>query len=62
MDVFGVLADDAFKLLQRVCSWLIREADYPKYMASSICYRRISFSVQLGVARQFVACRVPQEV
>lgn len=62
MDVFGVLADDAFKLLQRVCSRLIREADYPKYMASSICYRRISFSVQLGVARQFVACRVPQEV
>jgi hypothetical protein len=59
MDVFGVLAEQSLKFLKRVCSKLMREADYPKYMASAICYRRISFSVQLGVARQFLACREP---
>jgi hypothetical protein len=62
VDVFGVLAPDSLKLLRRVISRLIRESDYPEYMASSISFRRISFSVQLGVARQFVSCREPRDV
>jgi ubiquitin carboxyl-terminal hydrolase 44/49 len=62
VDVFGVLAEDSSRFMSRVCQRLIREADYPSFMASAICYRKISFAVQLGVARQYIACRKPQEV
>jgi hypothetical protein len=57
VDVFGVMSKSASKLLQRVCSKLTREVGYPKYKAQAICLRRVSFSVQLGVARQFIASR-----
>jgi hypothetical protein len=60
-DVFGVVTSSSMKLLHRICSRLVREADYPAYMASAICLRRVSFSVQLGVARMFVGCRAPVE-
>jgi hypothetical protein len=57
MDVFGVMAPDALVLMNRIIHRLIRECDYPKYMASSICYRRVSMALQMGVARQFLASR-----
>ena len=60
VDVFGVLTRDSTAFLERVSRRVARESEYPSYLASSICYRKISFSVQLGVARMFVACRGPQ--
>ena len=62
VDVFGVLTRDSTAFLERVSRRVARESEYPSYLASSICYRKISFSVQLGVARMFVACRGPQGV
>jgi hypothetical protein len=62
IDVFGVMSKNSYKLLQRVCSRLIREVGYPKYKAVATCLRRISFAVQLGVARQLIACRCVKDV
>jgi hypothetical protein len=61
MDVFGVLAPRSVSFLKRICNKLMYLYDYPSYVASAIVYRRISFAVQLGVARQFLACYVPQD-
>jgi hypothetical protein len=57
IDVFGVPAKESLKILHRICSRLMREGGYPEHMATSICFRRVSFAVQLGVARLFVASR-----
>jgi hypothetical protein len=57
VDVFGVMSKSAYKFLQRVCSKLVREVGYSQHLAWSICVRKISFSVQLGVAQQLIACR-----
>jgi hypothetical protein len=57
IDVFGVPAKESLKILHRICSRLMREGGYPLHMATSICFRRVSFAVQLGVARLFVASR-----
>ena len=61
LDVFGIMAGEAKRFTHRLCSTMMRVADFPEYMAHAIVYRRISFSVQLGVARQFVACRALEE-
>ena len=57
VDVFGVLAPDSAKLLDRVQSRMARETCCDEYKAAAICDRRISFAVQLGVARQVVQSR-----
>jgi hypothetical protein len=57
IDVFGVPSQESLKFLQRVSSKLVREADYPAYMASAIVCRRVSIAVQIGVARQLLASR-----
>jgi hypothetical protein len=57
-DVFGVLTPKSYSLLRRIWTRLIREAGYPKYRAVAMCLRRVSFAIQLGVARQFVASRL----
>jgi hypothetical protein len=62
MDIFGVLAPKSVCFLVRIVNKLIHLYDYPRYLASAIVYRRISFAVQLGVARQFLACYVPQDM
>jgi hypothetical protein len=62
MDVFGVLAPKSISFLKRIRTKLIYKFEYPSYMASAIVFRRISFSVQLGVARQFLACNVLQDI
>ena len=53
MDVFGVLAPRSVSFLKRICNKLMHLYDYPSHVASAIVNRRISFAVQLGVARQF---------
>jgi hypothetical protein len=57
IDVFGVPAKESLKVLHRICSRMMREGDYPEHMATAICFRRVSFAVQLGVARLFIASR-----
>ena len=57
IDVFGVMAKKSHKLLQRIISSYSRMTAYPIYKAASICLRRVSFAVQLGVARQAIRCR-----
>jgi hypothetical protein len=57
VDVFGVLTEASQVLLDRVCYSLCRLFSYPVYLGKAICSRKISFSVQLGVARQVLACR-----
>jgi hypothetical protein len=57
IDVFGVMAKKSYKLLQRIISSYSRMTAFPIYKASAICLRRISFAVQLGVARQAIRCR-----
>jgi hypothetical protein len=54
VDVFGVLSPDSAKLLDRVKSRMVRETCCAEYKAAAICFRRISFAVQLGVARQLI--------
>ena len=54
-DVFGVLADDALKFLNRLITRIVRENIYPEHLASAICYRKVSLAIQLGVARQVVS-------
>jgi hypothetical protein len=56
-DVFGVLTGRSHGLLRRIIKRLVREVGYPKYKATAMCLRRVSFAIQLGVARQFVCCR-----
>jgi Reverse transcriptase (RNA-dependent DNA polymerase) len=57
IDVFGVPASESLLFLRRIVSKLVREADYPHYMASAIVFRRISIALQIGVARQLLASR-----
>jgi hypothetical protein len=49
IDIFGILANDSKIFLQRLINLLVTASDYPQYLADSICSRRISFAVQLGV-------------
>ena len=57
IDVFGVMAKKSYQFLQRIISGYSRMTGIPVDRAASICLRRISFAVQLGVARQIVRCR-----
>ena len=57
IDVFGVMAKESSKLLQRIISKLVREMSYPVYRATALVLRRVSFAVQLGVARNVILCR-----
>ena len=59
VDTFGVLAPDARKLLFRLARALERSKGYPPYLAKQLVFRRISFAVHLGVARQLVALKEP---
>jgi hypothetical protein len=59
LDIFGNLASDAKAFLNRLINAFMTEADYPQHLAASICSRRVSIAVQLGVARQFLSCREP---
>jgi hypothetical protein len=61
VDVFGVLSKDSYNLLRRIWTRMIRETGYPKYKAVAVCLRRVSFAIQLGVARQCLACREVRE-
>ena len=55
VDVFGVIANESSELLKRVREKMMRETCCAKYKAISICQRRISIAVQIGVARQLLA-------
>ena len=57
MDVFGVLAPDASALLHRFAALLETSQGLPSYLAKQLVFRRVSFAVHLGVARQLVARR-----
>ena len=59
VETFGVLAPDARKLLFRLARALERSKGYPPYLAKQLVFRRISFAVHLGVARQLVARKEP---
>ena len=56
-DAFGVLAPDARQMLLRIASLLQITKMYPEYLARQIVFRRISFAIQLGVARQLLVAR-----
>lgn len=55
--VFGVVAEKSRGLLRRVRSRLVRFGVYVKYKAAATCLRKISFAVQMWVARQCIAYR-----
>jgi hypothetical protein len=54
VDVFGGLAPEALKLLRLIASVLEVSKSCSKSVALNIVFRRISFAVHLGVARQLV--------
>ena len=54
-DCFGVLAPDALSLLSRISSCLQFTKGYPPYLAKQLVFRKISFAIHVGVARQLVA-------
>jgi hypothetical protein len=54
VDVFGGLAPEAIKLLRVIASNLEVTKNYPRSLALCLVYRRISFAIHLGVARQLV--------
>ena len=55
VDCFGVLAPDALSLLSRISSCLQITKGYPAYLAKQLVFRKISFAIHVGVARQLVA-------
>jgi hypothetical protein len=57
VDVFGVMSADTRRFVYRVRNRLMRETCCAEYKATAICFRRISFSIQLGVARELLASR-----
>ena len=57
VDTFGVLAPDAVAFLYRLARLLETSQGIPSYLAKQLVFRRVSFAVQLGVARQLVARR-----
>jgi hypothetical protein len=54
LDIFGVIGPQSTDLLKRLCHSYQAAKGISKPLAFSICFRRISFSVQLGVARQLL--------
>ena len=55
-DCFGVLAPHSSSLLRRIALWcLVCTKGYPAYLAKQLVFRKISFAIHLGVARQIVA-------
>ena len=57
VDALGVLAPDASALLTRLAHLLESTQGLPSYLARQLVFRRLSFAVHLGVARQLVARR-----
>ena len=57
VDVFGVMGKESSRLLWRIRNRMVRETCCAEYKATAICVRRMSMSVQLGVARQVIASR-----
>ena len=56
-DTFGGLAPDSRSMLKRIASLIQITKMYPEYLANQLVFRRISFAIHLGVARQLVARR-----
>jgi hypothetical protein len=54
VDIFGGLAPEALKLLRLIASNLEVTKNCSRNVALNIVFRRISFSIHLGVARQLV--------
>jgi hypothetical protein len=52
IDVFGVTGTRSLQLLYRIRNAIVRTSGQPMRKATAICHRRISISVQKGVARQ----------
>jgi len=61
VDTFGVLAPDAKHFLLRLAARLERCKNYPSYLAKQLVFRRVSFAIQLGVARQLLARKVSSD-
>jgi hypothetical protein len=53
-DVFGVLGPRSEQFLDRLCNAFCSSSGLPSSVAYSICRRRVSFAVQLGVCRQLL--------
>jgi hypothetical protein len=59
VDVFGSIGPSSLKFLCRLASAFSRFTNKPYSYALSLCYRRISFSIHLGVARQLTPFLLP---
>jgi hypothetical protein len=57
LDCFGVLAPTSKHTLRRLALALESSKGFPSYLAKQIVFRRISFAVHLGTARQLTAHR-----
>jgi hypothetical protein len=55
VDAFGVFAPESKKLLKTIASILEGSKGYPKRLANFKVFQRISFAIQLGVAKQLVS-------
>jgi hypothetical protein len=55
VDAFGVFAPESKKLLKTIASILEGSKGYPKRLATFKVFQRISFAIQLGVAKQLVS-------
>ena len=52
VDVCGIMEESGYHLIERFATRIADYKGYPFYYALSLCLRRISFAVQLGIARQ----------
>jgi len=55
VDIFGMLGLESAALLRRICYSYHACVGIQKSLAHAICLRRVSFSIQLGIARQLVS-------
>lgn len=58
VDTYGVLASDAKHFLLRLATRLERSKNNPSYLAKQLVFCRVSFAIQLGVARQLLSRKV----
>ena len=57
-DCFGNFGREAISIIKKLRLSLIQARGYPHYLATQLIYRRLSFAIHLGTARQLLS-RLP---
>jgi hypothetical protein len=54
-DCFGNFGQEAISIINKLRSFLIQAKAFPHYLATQLIYRRLSFAIHLGTARQLLS-------